>query len=195
MHLSYPRSALSRHFLPGPSTFPPRASRRFVRSVWQDFQRNAGHDANSFGRMKVVDAVPGRVKAEMKVERHQVNRLQGLHGGLIASLVDTMGSLALASRGLYMTGVSTDINITYVRGAALGEEIRIQSELVNLGRTLAYTRVELESAKTGKLLAYGSHTKYIADALKSPQNVKLSEDGETVLEGVMPEQDTPGEKQ
>ncbi|BGP18577.1 hypothetical protein JCM10213_003035 [Rhodosporidiobolus nylandii] len=164
------------------------ASKRFTTAVWRAFQANAGHDANSFGNLKVLDAKPGRVWAEMKVERHQVNRLQGLHGGLIASLVDTMGSLALASKGLYMTGVSTDINITYVRGAALGEDVRVSSELVNMGKTLAYTRTQIESAKTGKLLAYGSHTKYIADALKSPKNVKLSDDGETIVEGKEPEE-------
>jgi len=36
--------------------------------------------------------------------------------------------------------------------------------------------------------APGSHTKYIADALKSPKNVKLSEDGESVVEGVEPDE-------
>lgn len=38
------------------------------------------------------------------------NRLKILHGGTIASLVDLGGSLAVASNGLYNTGVSTDIN-------------------------------------------------------------------------------------
>lgn len=32
----------------------------------------------------------------------------------------------------------------------------------------------------------GSHTKYIADALKSDKNIKFSEDGETILEGSEP---------
>ncbi|GAA5961750.1 hypothetical protein JCM8115_004759 [Rhodotorula mucilaginosa] len=162
------------------------ASRRFTQTVWAAFQRNAGHDATSFGHLKVLDAKPGRVWAEMDVQRHQINRLQGLHGGVIASLVDTMGSLALASRGLYMTGVSIDMSQTFVRGAKLGQTVRIQSELVNMGKTLAYTRVELHDAESGKLLAYGSHTKYIADALKSDKNVKFSEDGEAILEGSEP---------
>ena len=35
----------------------------------------------------------------------RVNRLGGLHGGVIASLVDTMGTLALSSRGMWLTGV------------------------------------------------------------------------------------------
>ncbi|BGP57208.1 hypothetical protein JCM8202v2_004848 [Rhodotorula sphaerocarpa] len=112
--------------------------------------------------------------------------LQGLHGGVIASLVDTMGSLALASRGMYMTGVSIDMSQTFVRGAKLGQKVRVESEVVNMGKTLAYTRVELLNHDTGKLLAYGSHTKYIADAIKSDKNVKFSEDGETILEGVEP---------
>ncbi|GAA6000665.1 PaaI family thioesterase [Rhodotorula paludigena] len=164
------------------------ASKRFVQSVWASFHRQQGHDFNSFGHLVVKDAKPGKVWAEMEVKKHQVNRLGGLHGGLIASLVDTGGSLALASKGLYMTGVSTDMSQTFVRGAKLGETVRLQSEVINLGKTLAFTRVELHSAATGKLLAYGSHTKYIADARKSEKNVVFSEDGESVVEGTMPEE-------
>lgn len=37
------------------------------------------------------------------------NRLKIIHGGTIASLVDLGGSLAVASKGLYATGVSTDL--------------------------------------------------------------------------------------
>jgi acyl-coenzyme A thioesterase 13 len=40
------------------------------------------------------------------------NRLNILHGGTIASMVDLGGSLAVASRGLFATGVSTDLNGT-----------------------------------------------------------------------------------
>jgi acyl-coenzyme A thioesterase 13 len=36
--------------------------------------------------------------------------MQILHGGTIASMVDLGGSLAVASMGLFATGVSTDIN-------------------------------------------------------------------------------------
>lgn len=42
------------------------------------------------------------------------NRLNILHGGTIASMVDLGGSLAVASRGLYSTGVSTDLNGTWL---------------------------------------------------------------------------------
>ncbi|KAM0752786.1 Thioesterase/thiol ester dehydrase-isomerase [Meredithblackwellia eburnea MCA 4105] len=157
-------------------------STKFVQRVWQAFVTNKGHDANSFGHLKILSARPGVVRASMLVKEHQANRLKSLHGGLTSSLVDTMGSLALSSKGMWMTGVSTDIHVTFVRAAMVGEEIALKSEVVGQGKTLAYTRVEIESMKTGKLLAFGSHTKYIAQALKSPDNIKLSEDGEKVLQ-------------
>lgn len=50
------------------------------------------------------------------------NRLNILHGGTIASMVDLGGSLAVASMGLYATGVSTDLN---------GRTICINSNLKN----------------------------------------------------------------
>lgn len=50
------------------------------------------------------------------------NRLNILHGGTIASMVDLGGSLAVASMGLYATGVSTDLN---------GRAICINSKLKN----------------------------------------------------------------
>jgi acyl-coenzyme A thioesterase 13 len=40
-------------------------------------------------------------------------------------MVDAGGSLALASRGLYSTGVSTDLNVTYLNsGGKVGDTLR-----------------------------------------------------------------------
>lgn len=40
-------------------------------------------------------------------------------------MVDTSGSLALASRGLYSTGVSTDLSVTYLNaGGKIGDLVK-----------------------------------------------------------------------
>jgi acyl-coenzyme A thioesterase 13 len=40
-------------------------------------------------------------------------------------MVDAGGSLALASRGLFSTGVSTDLNVTYLNsGGKVGDTLR-----------------------------------------------------------------------
>lgn len=56
------------------------------------------------------------------------------HGGLIASLTDTLGSLAVASKGQYMTGVSTDIGTSYVRPAGrAGDVLHAKAILTGIG--------------------------------------------------------------
>lgn len=75
--------------------------------------------------MRITSAVPGRVHFELPIEKQHTNRLGILHGAAIAAMVDTSGSLALASRGLFSTGVSTDLNVTYLNsGGKIGDTIR-----------------------------------------------------------------------
>lgn len=68
-----------------------------------------------------------------------------MHGGLLATVVDIGGSLAIASKGLFATGVSTDINISYISGVKQGEMIQVEARVDRLGKTLAFTTVELSS--------------------------------------------------
>lgn len=43
-------------------------------------------------------------------------------------MVDLGGSLALASRGLFSTGVSTDLNVTYLnQGGKIGDMVRAEA--------------------------------------------------------------------
>ena len=60
--------------------------------------------------------------------------MQTAHGGLISSLTDTLGSLAVATKGQYMTGVSTDIGTTFVRPAGqTGEVLYMKGVLTGMG--------------------------------------------------------------
>lgn len=45
-----------------------------------------------------------------------------------------MGSLAVATRGQWMTGVSTDISASFIKpGGKLGEEVFMESKVVGIG--------------------------------------------------------------
>ncbi|GJD01236.1 thioesterase superfamily protein [Colletotrichum higginsianum] len=59
---------------------------------------------------RVTGAAVGKVDFELAIQKEHTNRLSTIHGGTLASLVDLGGSLAVASKGRFMTGVSTDIN-------------------------------------------------------------------------------------
>jgi acyl-coenzyme A thioesterase 13 len=97
---------------------------------------------------------------------HVQNRLGSLHGGVISSLIDIGGSLAVASKGLYSTGVTVDLNSTFISSAGgPGNKVFVNCRCDKLGRTLAYTSVEFRDSRS-RLVARGSHTKYIVQALR-----------------------------
>lgn len=78
--------------------------------------------------------------------------------------------MAVASRGLYSTGVSTDLNVTYIKsGGKIGDTVHCKFTCDSLGKTLAFTNVEFTNDK-GQLVARGSHTKFIAIAHTHEEN-------------------------
>ncbi|VVT56095.1 uncharacterized protein SAPINGB_P004806 [Magnusiomyces paraingens] len=142
----------------------------FVRTVFSDFLKKSGLEPTLLDRLRITRSSPGVVHLNLPIEKKHTNRLEILHGGTIASIVDLGGSLAVASKGLYSTGVSTDISVTYLSsGGKVGDEINIKCTCDRMGRTLAFTTIELSNVHN-KVFARGSHTKYIKDAYKDPLN-------------------------
>ncbi|KAK9419660.1 hypothetical protein SUNI508_07146 [Seiridium unicorne] len=133
--------------------------------VWP---RAEGHLDRLLGpHLRIVNAVPGKVDFELDITQDHTNRLKIIHGGTIASMVDLGGSLAVASMGLYATGVSTDLNVTYLSsGGKVGDKISVSAVCDKMGKTLAYTSITFRNSK-GELAARGSHTKYVMQAWKS----------------------------
>jgi acyl-coenzyme A thioesterase 13 len=87
--------------------------------------------------------------------------------------------LAVASRGLFATGVSTDLNVTYLSsGGKIGDLIKAEvtcdkctfTIIFSVGKTLAFTSIAFTNSK-GEMFARGSHTKYVALAWKDPNNI------------------------
>nr|CDP28135.1 Putative Thioesterase [Podospora anserina S mat+] len=138
---------------------------RFVRSVLKSFMAESGLEPRVV-KLRVVNASKGRVDLELDITKDHTNRLKIIHGGTIASLVDLGGSLAVASEGLYATGVSTDLNVTYLKsGGKVGDKLQAVAECEKIGPTLAFTKVTFTNP-LGELVARGSHTKYVKAAWK-----------------------------
>ena len=74
-------------------------------------------------------------------------------------MVDLGGSLAVASKGLFATGVSTDLSVTYLNsGGTIGDKILAEASCDKFGKTLAFTTITFKNKKD-ELVARGSHTK------------------------------------
>ncbi|KAL2215695.1 esterase [Thermoascus aurantiacus ATCC 26904] len=139
---------------------------RFVKSVWESFRATSGLEPRLLDNLRVTAARPGVVNFELDIKKEHTNRLGILHGGTLASMVDLGGSLAVASRGLFATGVSTDLNVTYLSpGGKVGDKIFAEATCDK-----SFTSIKFTNSKN-EIVARGSHTKYIALAYKDPQNI------------------------
>ncbi|KAG7286488.1 hypothetical protein NEMBOFW57_008799 [Staphylotrichum longicolle] len=133
---------------------------------------------------RITNASDGKVEFELDITKDHTNRLKIIHGGTIASLVDLGGSLAVASKGLYATGVSTDLTVSYISsGGKVGDTLRGTAVCDKMGKTLAYTQVTFWD-KQRNLVARGSHTKFVVHAIASstpftpPEGAPIAEDGD-----------------
>ncbi|TRY84395.1 hypothetical protein DNTS_025478 [Danionella cerebrum] len=115
--------------------------------------------------MEVLSASPGKVVCELKVEEQHTNRGGTLHGGMTATLVDMISTMAIMYSERGAPGVSVDMNITYMNAAKIGEDVLITAKVLKQGRTLAFATVDLTNKANGKLIAQGRHTKHLGSQL------------------------------
>ncbi|KAK4155598.1 HotDog domain-containing protein [Chaetomidium leptoderma] len=150
------------------------------------FMAESGLEPRLFGpHFRITNASEGSVDFELDITKDHTNRLKIIHGGTIASLVDLGGSLAVASKGLYATGVSTDLNVSFLSsGGKVGDKLTGTAVCDKIGKTLAYTTVTFWDKKRN-MVARGSHTKFVALAIAAgepytpPDAALIAEDGES----------------
>ncbi|KIO23907.1 hypothetical protein M407DRAFT_214010 [Tulasnella calospora MUT 4182] len=151
---------------------------RFTKRVWK-FRRLRGSGVDpalAVFKLEIQKALPGRVEATLKID--DSNREYSLvHGGLIMTLTDTIGSLVVSSKGMFYSGVSLDISTSFPSTAGkTGDTLHMTGTLVKMGRSMAFTKVEFTTPE-GKPVAYGQHTKFVGNVNRE-HNVTFTPDGE-----------------
>ncbi|CAI5690739.1 acyl-coenzyme A thioesterase 13 [Oreochromis aureus] len=115
-------------------------------------------------KVDILSASPGKVVCEMRVDEEHTNRGGTLHGGLTATLVDVVSTMAIMYSERGAPGVSVDMNITYMNAAKMGEDVLITAQVLKQGRSLAFATVDLTNKVTGKIIAQGRHTKHLGSS-------------------------------
>jgi uncharacterized protein (TIGR00369 family) len=96
--------------------------------------------------IKGESAEPGRVVMTLPSRQDLVGdpRRPALHGGVIASLVDTAGGAAAWSALAPGESVSTvDLTIDYLEPAGLGAPLRAEATLIRKGNRVCHVRVSV----------------------------------------------------
>lgn len=111
--------------------------------------------------MTLVAIEPGKAVVSLPVTEAVCNPVGTLHGGCIATLVDDAGTIAImSSDNEGRPGVTTDLTVSYLTGAPLGDTVTAEARTLKNGRTLAFVEVDIKGSD-GKLLATGRMTKFM----------------------------------
>jgi acyl-coenzyme A thioesterase 13 len=108
-----------------------------------------------FGRWlngKLIEAKEGSLTIEFEVREELTNPAGIMHGGAIAGLIDEvigMTTFSLGKTGFY---VAINLNIDFLRPGKLGEKLRVTSEVIRDGRTMAHAECKVYNEE-GKLIA------------------------------------------
>lgn len=137
-------------------------------SLAPDDERLARFGQTGFDRaltgMRVETVGEGRAVVLLDVGDSVLNPVGTLHGGAIATLVDDAGTLAIMSADAEgRSGVTTDLNVSYLAAAPLGTTVRADARALKTGATLAFVEVDVRGAD-GRLLAQGRMTKFMPRA-------------------------------
>ncbi|MCW2497547.1 PaaI family thioesterase [Jatrophihabitans sp.] len=124
------------------------------------FLAHPRHDGWRVPGLEAVRADHMSIAVRLQVGANLLNYGRTLHGGAAATLVDSVGSIAIVSAdpaGRF--GVSVDLNITWLAPAPEGEWIQVEATVLKTGRNLAFVAVDIRREADHVLVAQGRMTK------------------------------------
>ncbi|MFE6052718.1 PaaI family thioesterase [Kitasatospora sp. NPDC056446] len=108
----------------------------------------------------LIEAKPGRAVFEGRPGDHLHNPMNTVHGGYLATLLDSALGCAVLSRlpaGLGYT--TTQLNVHMLRPLfADSAPVRCEAEVLHLGRTMATAEARVVGTENGKLYAHATTT-------------------------------------
>jgi acyl-coenzyme A thioesterase 13 len=119
---------------------------------------------HSLHGLDVFEINRGRVRAHLAVNESLMNFFGKLHGGAVATLVDDVGTLAVVTADHFRrAGLTTDLQISYLTPAELGDPLLIEADTLQCGLTLAFVEVTLRHELRKRLIARGRMTKLLGN--------------------------------
>jgi uncharacterized protein (TIGR00369 family) len=115
--------------------------------------------------LELVEVEPGRVVFALPAHEWLFNPIGSVHGGALATLVDSAASCAVHSTlGAGVAYATTDLHVTYVRPLRSGRATCV-GEILHAGRRLATAGARVTD-EDGRLLAHGTATCAVLSAVE-----------------------------
>ncbi len=107
--------------------------------------------------IQLLEIGPTHAILRVQVGPKHLNYYGGAHGGLIATLIDTVLFFPAPMLPAGRTVTTSNLNIHYLRAASLGDTLTARASMIHLGRRTANLRVEVFN-QHDHLIAHGTGT-------------------------------------
>lgn len=108
--------------------------------------------------MEFVEGREGYAKLRLRFQEENSTAGDALHGGAIASLIDTTGAMAAWTTAEILSpryfGSTVGVNVNYL-SAVIGEDAFAEGQVLKRGKEIIYCDVRVTNL-SGKLLAQGT---------------------------------------
>jgi uncharacterized protein (TIGR00369 family) len=109
--------------------------------------------------MSIVEVEPGRAVFEMEPGEYQFNPIGSVHGGVLATLLDSaMGCAVHASLPVGTAYTTLELKVNFLRRVTTDTgRVRCEGKVIHLGRTVATAEARVVDGQ-GELLAHATTT-------------------------------------
>ncbi len=114
---------------------------------------------------EVIEEKAGYAKVKLQVQKHFLNGLEIVHGGVIFSLADY--AFALASNATGETGVALNANINYIKAGLPADTLFAEIKEVSRSRQVG-TYIGTVTNQEGKILAQFQSLAFYKNPKKQP---------------------------
>ncbi len=111
---------------------------------------------------KIIDLIDGEAVIHWQPKADHLNRFGAVHGGALAALIDTVA--AITSLTQMKRIVTIELNVSYIKAANINTKIVAKGKVIQSGKSLIRTRVELFNEE-GQLLTTGNLTFFVLGEL------------------------------
>ena len=94
-----------------------------------------------YSGIKITTAGNGHAEGEIEIQPHHLNPGGALHGGLIFTIMDTIGGFAARTLGVLPTTLSSNIN--FLRPTRGTKKIRAVADVIKRGRNVSVVRIDI----------------------------------------------------
>lgn len=99
-------------------------------------------------------------------------------------MVDVISTAALITLSQH-PGVSADLSVSFMSPGPGSEEVAADARVLKVGKSLAFMEVTITTVKEGRLVAKGSHTKFLPGLYKTNKNKKDSRESTSTPQSKM----------